>query len=70
VALALATIATLLVSLAIGLIALVLSAVSFGVALARGSDQPQGRASASVPQRRGEGRPTPPRDPDGARSNG
>jgi hypothetical protein len=49
VALALATIATLLVSPAIGLIALVISAVSFGVALARGNDQAPGRASASVP---------------------
>jgi hypothetical protein len=41
VALALTTIATLLVSPAIGLIALVISAVSFGLALARAGDHGQ-----------------------------
>jgi hypothetical protein len=43
VALTLATIATLLVSSAIGLIALVISAVSFGLALARTGDHEQDR---------------------------
>jgi hypothetical protein len=40
-ALALTTIATLLVSPALGLIALVISAVGFGLALARASDHGQ-----------------------------
>jgi hypothetical protein len=55
VALALTTIATLLVSPAIGLIALAISAVSFGLALARASDHAQDRASARVPQHPGMG---------------